>query len=64
MMPTVAILAGGLATRLRTLTEKKPKALLDVGGQPFISRQLDLLRDRGVSGLIRRPEVVSVESGE
>ena len=52
MTPTVAILAGGLATRLRSLTEKQPKALLDVGGQPFISRQLDLLRDRGVTDVV------------
>ncbi len=41
------ILAGGVATRLHPLTEKVPKALLEVGGQPFIIQQLKLLRSRG-----------------
>ena len=35
MLP-VAILAGGLATRLRPTTEKIPKSLLEVNGEPFI----------------------------
>lgn len=44
----VAILAGGRAARLRSLTESVPKALLDVGGRPFIDHQLALLRRRGL----------------
>jgi NDP-sugar pyrophosphorylase family protein len=32
----VAILAGGLATRLGPLTRQTPKSLLDVAGRPFI----------------------------
>jgi NDP-sugar pyrophosphorylase family protein len=47
MLP-VAILAGGLATRLRPLTEDVPKGLLDVNGEPFIGHQLRLLAARGV----------------
>ena len=35
-MLTVAILAGGLATRLRPLTETVPKSLLEVNGEPFV----------------------------
>jgi N-acetyl-alpha-D-muramate 1-phosphate uridylyltransferase len=45
----VAILAGGLATRLRPLTEKIPKALVDVAGRPFVVRQLDYLRQQGIT---------------
>lgn len=48
----VAILVGGLAARLRPLTETTPKALLDVAGKPFIVRQLDYLRDQGVSHIV------------
>jgi NDP-sugar pyrophosphorylase family protein len=44
----VAILAGGLATRLGPLTERFPKSLIAVNGEPFVSHQLRLLRSRGV----------------
>jgi len=44
----VAILAGGLATRLRPITEKIPKSLVSVAGKPFLERQLELLRSRGI----------------
>ena len=44
--------AGGLATRLRPVTEKIPKALVDVGGKPFIAQQLRLLRSQGVQNVI------------
>ena len=48
----VAILAGGLATRLRPLTERIPKALVDVAGKPFVEHQLDLLRRHGVNRVV------------
>jgi NDP-sugar pyrophosphorylase family protein len=48
----VAILAGGLATRLRPITETIPKALVDVAGKPFIVRQLNYLRQQGISHVV------------
>jgi MurNAc alpha-1-phosphate uridylyltransferase len=48
----VAILAGGLATRLRPVTESVPKALVDVAGKPFIAWQLEYLRNQGVHDVI------------
>ena len=47
LMPAV-ILAGGLATRLRPLTETIPKALIEIAGQPFLWHQLQLLKRRGI----------------
>jgi NDP-sugar pyrophosphorylase family protein len=44
----VAILAGGLATRLRPLTETVPKVLLEVAGKPFLEHQLAMLRRQGI----------------
>jgi NDP-sugar pyrophosphorylase family protein len=51
-MPPVALLAGGLATRLGPLTGKMPKAMLEVAGEPFIAHQLRLLRRQGVTHVV------------
>jgi len=51
-MPPLALLAGGLATRLRPLTEKIPKSMLEVGGAPFIAHQLRLFRRKGISRVV------------
>jgi N-acetyl-alpha-D-muramate 1-phosphate uridylyltransferase len=48
----VAILAGGLATRLGPLALQKPKALLDVAGRPFVHHQLAELRAQGVQRVV------------
>lgn len=48
----VAILAGGLATRLRPTTEKMPKSLVQVAGRPFAEHQLALLRRSGLTEVV------------
>jgi NDP-sugar pyrophosphorylase family protein len=48
----VAILAGGLAMRLRPITEKVPKLLIEVAGEPFFSHQLRLLRKAGLTRIV------------
>src|SRR5439155_8099885 len=47
----MVVLAGGLATRLRPMTERVPKLLVDVGGQPFAVHQIALLRRHGVTDI-------------
>lgn len=51
-MFAVAILAGGLATRLRPITETIPKSLVEVAGKPFISHQLKYLHGQGVDSVV------------
>ena len=51
MLPC-AILCGGLATRLRPVTEKIPKSLIPIQGEPFIAHQLRLLRSRGLTRVV------------
>lgn len=48
----VAILAGGLAKRLRPITETIPKSLVMVAGSPFLSHQLRLLYAAGLRRVI------------
>src|SRR5258708_1931944 len=51
MLP-IAILAGGLATRLRPITETIPKALVEIAGEPFLAHQLHLLRANGYERVV------------
>jgi N-acetyl-alpha-D-muramate 1-phosphate uridylyltransferase len=48
----VAVLAGGLATRLRPVSETVPKSLIEVAGRPFAEHQLDWLRSQGIDRVV------------
>lgn len=51
-MTSIAVLAGGLATRIRPLTANLPKALIDINGHPFIDYQLQLLKQEGMTDVV------------
>jgi len=51
MLP-LAMLAGGLGTRLGALGQSTPKVLIEVNGRPFIAHQLELLRSQGIEHVV------------
>ncbi|MBF0143778.1 MAG: NTP transferase domain-containing protein [Magnetococcales bacterium] len=50
--PVLAILAGGLGTRLGRLTATLPKVLVPVAGEPFLAHQLRLVRRSGIERVV------------
>ena len=48
----VVIIAGGLGTRLRSLTLNQPKSMIRILGKPFIEYQFDLLTKSSVTDVI------------
>jgi mannose-1-phosphate guanylyltransferase len=48
----VFILAGGLGTRLRTVSGECAKPLVELGGRPFLLWQLQWLRDHGYDDIV------------
>jgi D-glycero-D-manno-heptose 1,7-bisphosphate phosphatase len=51
--PTQAvILAGGRGTRLGTLTDTRPKPMLEVHGRPFLEYLVEMLREQGFSDVL------------
>ncbi len=48
----VAILAGGMATRLGSLTQSRPKSLVMIGTKPFLEHQIMMLRKSGVYEIV------------
>jgi len=50
--PRLALLAGGLATRLHPLTVDTPKSLVPVAGEPFLAHQLRHLHAQGLREIV------------
>ena len=48
----MVILAGGMGTRLRPLTEEVPKALVPVNGKPFLLHQIELLKGHDIRDIV------------
>jgi len=48
----MVILAGGLGTRLWPLTSDVPKALIPIGGKPFLQHQIELLKGQGIRDIV------------
>ncbi|HEX5235965.1 MAG TPA: sugar phosphate nucleotidyltransferase [Silvibacterium sp.] len=51
-MPPLALLAGGLATRLGAVTERLPKSLVEIAGEPFVAHQLRLIAAHGIRDVV------------
>jgi NDP-sugar pyrophosphorylase family protein len=49
---SVAVLAGGLGTRLRPVISDRPKALAEIHGRPFLAYLLDQLSNAGSSRVV------------
>ena len=67
--PTQAvILAGGRGSRLRPLTDIRPKPMIEVQGRPFLEYQVEQLRDQGFDRILLLlgylPEVVERHFGD
>jgi len=52
MTPQTVILAGGLGTRLKPLTDDRPKSMVEVRGKPFLQLQIELLRGQGLTRFV------------
>lgn len=52
MIKHAIILAGGKGERLRPLTNKVPKSMVDVLGRPLIEYQVLLLKDQGIEHIV------------
>lgn len=64
----VVLMAGGMGTRLRPLTENTPKPMLPVGDRPLLERLLGQVRDAGFSRVLiavnYRAEVIEEHFGD
>ena len=66
--PTVAVLCGGLGTRLGELTRDVPKPMIEIGGRPYLERVVEAFAERGLRDLVLltgyRGEVIERHFGD
>jgi N-acetyl-alpha-D-muramate 1-phosphate uridylyltransferase len=48
----IAILAGGLATRIGELAKNQPKSLIEIQGKPFIEYQIEQIKKQGITDIL------------
>jgi mannose-1-phosphate guanylyltransferase len=62
------VLVGGEGTRLRPLTDTRPKPMMPLVDRPFVAHQLDLLRRHGVTDVVfsagYRPDALREHFGD
>lgn len=46
------ILAGGEGTRLKPITEKIPKSMVEINNKPFLEYQLELMSKNGITNIV------------
>lgn len=52
MIKQIVVIAGGLATRLYPITEKIPKSMVEVAGEPFLAHQLRTFKQNGIENVV------------
>jgi NDP-sugar pyrophosphorylase family protein len=64
----IAILCGGLGTRLGELTRELPKPMIPIGGRPYLERVLESFADRGFQDFVLltgyKSEVIETHFGD
>jgi len=67
-MITVAVLCGGLGTRLGELTRGVPKPMIEIGGRPYLERVIKSFSERGLCDFVLltgyRGEVIEDHFGD
>jgi len=52
MKPKVAVVAGGLATRMRAVSGETPKAMLEINGKPLLQHQVEVFKKQGFTDFV------------
>ena len=48
----IAIMCGGLATRLGSLSKNIPKSMIDIEGKPFLEHQIEMLKKHNITDIV------------